>query len=178
MTYTDLPTWSVPLWFFFWAPIFVAVLFVLMGRLARRFGIARALEGDWDGYSVDDVNRLFDIYGEKGRAIYRNSLLPADAAFAMVYAIVGGVIGAGLLARGLPVWAALACGGPWLVGGVVDLLEGFVLSKLFDRYPQIEAGDVARASWLTRVKLVLFSAGTVGAVAAFVLALRPALLAG
>jgi hypothetical protein len=178
MTFTDIPHWSVPLWFFFWAPVLVAVLFILMGRLARRLGIARALESDWDGYSVDDVSKLLGLYSEKGRSVYRHSLLPADAAFAMVYALVGGVIIAGLMARGLPVWAALACGGPWLVGGLADILEGFVLAKLFDRYPRIETGDVARASRLTRIKLVLFSIGAVGAIAAFVLAARPGLLAG
>lgn len=178
MTFTDLPAWSVPLWFFFWAPILVLALFFLMGRLAGRLGIARALEGDWDGYNAADVRKLFELYGEKGRAAYRNTILPADAAFAVVYAVVGGVIIAGLIARGLPVWAAALCGLPWLVGGLADLVEGFALSKLFDLYPEIGDGDVVRASNFTRIKLILFSLGIVGAILAFVLAARPSLLVG
>jgi hypothetical protein len=178
MTFTDLPAWSVPLWFFFWAPILVLVLFFLTGRMARRLGIARALEGDWDGYNAADVRKLFELYGEKGRAAYRNTILPADAAFAVVYAVVGGVIVAGLMARGLPVWAAALCGLPWLLGGLADLVEGFSLSKLFDLYPEIKDGDTILASNFTRIKLVLFSIGIVGAIAAFVLAARPSLLIG
>lgn len=178
MTFTDLPTWSVPLWFFFWAPVLVAVLFVLMGLLAKRLGIARALEGDWDGYSSDDVHKLLTLQGEQGRATYRNTILPADAAFAIFYALVGGLIILGLQARGIPLWAAAACGLPWLAGGMADLVEGFALSRLFDRFPQIRASDVTLASNFTRIKLVLFSVGAVGAIAAFILAARPGLLAG
>jgi hypothetical protein len=178
MTFTDLPAWNVPLWFFFWAPVLVLVLFFLMGRMARRLGVARALEGDWNGYSAADVRKLFDIYGERGRAAYRNTILPADAAFAVVYAVVGGVIIAGLMARGLPVWAALLCGLPWLVGGLADLMEGFSLSRLFDVYPKITDGDTVLASNFTRIKLMLFPLGIVGVILAFVLAARPSLLVG
>lgn len=178
MTYTDLPTWSVPLWFFFWAPVVVLALFFLIGLLSRRLGVARALEGDWNGYSAEDARKLFDLYGEKGRAAYRNMILPADAAFAVLYAMVGGVIVVGLMARGLPVWAAVLCGGPWLAGGLADLVEGFSLSKLFDRYPQIDDRDVALASRCTRIKLVLFSLGIAGVIAGFVLAARPDLIGG
>jgi hypothetical protein len=177
MSFTDLPPWNVPLWFFFWAPIVVLLLFLGVGLLARRVGVARALEGDWDGYSADDVRKLFEIYGETGRQAYRRTLLPADAAFAAVYAITGAVVIAGLVSRGLPVWAAILCGGPWLLGGIADMLEGLVLAKLFDRYPLVADADVAKASALTRVKLVLFALGTAGMVAGFVLAVRPAVFA-
>lgn len=176
MSFTDLAPWSVPLWFFFWAPVVVLLLFLGVGLIARRVGVARALEGDWDGYNADDVRKLFEIYDMKGREAYRRTLLPADAAFAAFYAIIGAVVIAGLASRGLPLWAAILCGGPWLIGGIADMLEGLMLARLFDRYPSIADADVSAASLLTRIKLVLFALGTAGVVAAFVLAARPGLL--
>lgn len=178
MTYTDLPAWSVPLWFFFWAPVAVFLVFFLIGRLSRRAGVPRALEGDWDGYDLSDVRRLFEIYGERGRAAYRGVLLPADAGFAALYGIVGLVLTLGLTARDLPLWAALACGLPWFLGALADIAEGMALARLLDFYPRLAEGQVALASRLTRIKLALFSLGTIGAIAAFVLAARPTLLTG
>lgn len=176
MTYTDLPSWNIPLWFFFWAPVLVLAVFVVMGLMARRCGVARALEGDWNGYNTEDVRKLLTIYGEKGREIYRSTLLPADAAFAVFYGVIGALLAAGLIARGLPLWAAAACGLPWMLSGLADLLEGLKLARLFERFPAISDSDVATASFLTRIKLIFFTLGIIGAICAFVLAAKPALL--
>ncbi|WP_332685226.1 hypothetical protein [Bosea sp. (in: a-proteobacteria)] len=163
----------IPLAFFFWGPALVMLLFWLVGLWAGRLGVARALESDWDGFTRDDVEKLFTAYGEKKRALYRNRLLPADAAVALTYAIVGGVIVAGLSMRGYPWWVAALCGGGWLFGGLCDIAENLAVARLLDRYPAVEDGTVAFASGFTRIKLVLFLLGVIGAIAAAYLAFRP-----
>lgn len=163
----------IPLAFFFWGPALVMLLFWLVGLWARRLGVARALESDWDGFTKQDVEKLFTAYGERLRAAYRYKLLPADAAVALTYAIVGGVLIAGLSMRGYPWWVAALCGGGWLLGGLCDIAENLAVARLLDRYPVLEEGTVAFASGFTRIKLVLFSLGVVGAICAAYLAFKP-----
>jgi hypothetical protein len=157
---------AIPLAFFIWGPVLVMVLFWLVGLWSGRQGVPRMLESDWDGYSVADVEKLFAIYGEEKRARYRARVLPADVAFAFTYAIVGALIVAGLVMRGQPWWVAALCGGGWLVGGLCDVAENFAVARLLDRYPRVEGGNVAFASTMTRLKLVLFSLGVIGALVA------------
>lgn len=151
---------TVPLSFFIWGPIFVVVLYWLVGFWSNRQGVPRMLESDWDGYSVADVEKLFTLYGETTRARYRNRVLPADVACAFAYAIVGGILIAGLTMRGQPWWVAALCGGGWLIGGLCDVAENIAVARLLDRYPRVEAGDVAFASNMTRLKLVFFSSAS------------------
>ncbi len=164
---------TIPLAFFVWGPVVVMVLFWIVGFWSGRQGVPRMLEGDWDGYTVADVEKLFGLYGETVRARYRNRVLPADVAFAFTYAIVGAMLIAGLGMRGQPWWVAALCGGGWLLGGLCDVAENLAVARLLDRYPTINAGDVAFASRATQIKLVLFLLGTIGAIAAVYLAFRP-----
>ena len=131
------------------------------------------LESDWDGYSVADVEKLFGLYGETIRARYRNRVLPADIACAFTYAIVGGLIVAGLAMRGQPWWLAALCGGGWLIGGLCDVAENLAVARLLDRYPSVAQGDVAFASGMTRLKLVFFVLGLIGALVAAWLVFKP-----
>lgn len=164
---------TIPLAFFVWGPALVMLLFWLVGLWSSRQGVGRFLENDWNGYTVADVEKLFVHYGDDLRAKYRRRILPADAAFAFFYAIVGAVIVAGLLMRGQPWWIAALCGGGWLLGGLCDVAENLAVAKLLDNYPKIEPGNVVFASRVTQFKLVLFTAGTVGALAAAYLAFKP-----
>lgn len=164
---------AIPLGFFIWAPVLVMVLFWLVGVWASRQGVVRQLESDWNGFNVSDVEKLFAAYGPDRLARYRGRVLPADAAFGLFYAVVGAVIVAGLSMRGQPWWVAALCGGGWLFGGLCDVAENLFIARLIDRYPKVEAGDVALASGFTRLKLILFVAGVVGALAAVYLAFRP-----
>lgn len=164
---------AIPLGFFVWGPVLVVLLFWLVGFWAGRQGVARFLENDWNGFTVDDVEKLFSAYGPERRAIYRTRVLPADVACAATYAIVGATLVAGLYLRGQPWWVAALCGGGWLLGGLADIAENLSIARLLDNYPKIEAGNVAFASRITQVKLVLFLAGTVGALMAAYLAFRP-----
>ena len=170
---TPLYPSTIPLAFFVWGPVLVMLLFWLVGLWSSRQGVARMLENDWNGFTVEDVEKLFSLYGDDKRARYRRRVLPADAAFACFYAIVGAVIVAGLLMRGQPAWVAALCGGGWLLGGLCDVAENLTVAKLLDAYPKIEPGTVAFASRITQVKLVLFIAGVAGALAAAYLAFRP-----
>jgi hypothetical protein len=172
----DLPTFYstlIPLRFFFWGPALVVLVLLLSWLWAKSLKVDRALESDFSGFTRDDVEKLFALYGPERRAIYRNRLLPADLAFALVYAMVGAVTVAGISMRGYPWWVAALCGGGWLLGGLFDVIENFAVARLLDKYPKVEAGDVAFASRVTQVKLVLFLLGTVGALAAAYLAFRP-----
>lgn len=164
---------AIPLAFFIWAPVLVMLLFWLVGVWASRQGVPRVLENDWNGFNTADVDKLFVAYGDETRARYRNRILPADAAFALTYAIVGGIIIAGVGMRGHPWWLAALCGGGWLIGGLCDVVENIAVARLLDKYPKIEAGDVALASTATRIKLVLFLVGVAGAVAAAYLVFKP-----
>lgn len=163
----------VPLAFFVWGPVLVVVLFWAVGFWSSRQGVPRMLESDWDGYNVADVEKLFSLYGEQTRARYRNRVLPADVACAFTYAIVGALLIAGLAMRGQPWWVAVLCGGGWFLGGLCDVAENFAVARLLDRYPQVDAGNVAFASMMTRLKLVLFALGVVGALAAAYLVFKP-----
>ncbi|MGO4402831.1 hypothetical protein AB4Z10_01060 [Bosea sp. RAF48] len=163
----------VPLAFFVWGPVLVVVLFWAVGFWSSRQGVPRMLESDWDGYNVADVEKLFSLYGEQTRARYRNRVLPADVACAFTYAIVGALLIAGLAMRGQPWWVAVLCGGGWFLGGLCDVAENFAVARLLDRYPQVDAGNVAFASAMTRLKLVLFALGVVGALAAAYLVFKP-----
>jgi hypothetical protein len=156
----------VPTWFFFWGPIAVAALFMYLGVYGYRSGIVRVLEKDWNGYSTADVGRVLDTYGDAGRKAYRD-LLTADAAFACFYALVGGVIGAGLAMRGLPVWLSILCGGPWVLAGIADICENISLSRLAERFPKISPDLVALASTFTRIKFAMFVLGILGVMFAF-----------
>jgi hypothetical protein len=51
--------------------------------------------------------------------------------------------------------------------------ENLAVARLLDKYPKVEAGDVAFASRMTQLKLVLFLAGIAGAIAAAYLAFKP-----
>ncbi|RDJ22855.1 hypothetical protein DWF00_05665 [Bosea caraganae] len=164
---------TIPLAFFVWGPVLVMLLFWLTGLWASRQGVARMLESDWNGFNAADVDKLFAAYGDERRAKYRSKVLPADMAFALVYAIVGALIIAGVSMRGYTLWIALLCGGGWLLGGLCDLVENFAIARLLDKYPKVEAGDVATASRFTQFKLVLFALGIVGALAAVYLVFRP-----
>jgi hypothetical protein len=164
---------TIPLAFFIWAPALVMLLFWLVGVWASRQGVARFLENDWNGFTVADVEKLFAAYGEERRARYRRRVLPADVAFAFFYAIVGAVIIAGLMMRGQPWWVAALCGGGWLLGGLCDIAENLGVARLLDKYPTVEQGDVAFASRVTQLKLVLFVAGVAGALAATWLVFKP-----
>ncbi len=164
---------AIPLAFFIWAPALVMLLFWLVGVWASRQGVPRVLENDWNGFTAADVDKLFVAYGEETRARYRNRILPADAAFALTYAVVGGIIVAGVGMRGHPWWLALLCGGGWLVGGLSDVVENVAVARLLDRYPAIAAGDVRLASVATRIKLVFFVLGILGALGAAYLVFRP-----
>ncbi|HEV7259532.1 MAG TPA: hypothetical protein VGN82_17260 [Bosea sp. (in: a-proteobacteria)] len=164
---------TVPLAFFVWGPVLVMVLFWAVGFWSSRQGVPRMLENDWNGFNVADVEKLFAMYGETHRARYRNRVLPADVACAFTYAIVGAILIAGLAMRGQPWWVAALCGGGWLLGGLCDVVENLSVARLLDKYPKVEAGDVAFASRITQVKLVLFLLGTVGAVVAAYLAFKP-----
>lgn len=164
---------AIPLSFFAWGPALVMLMFWLTGFWASRQGVARMLESDWNGFTVSDVEKLFAAYGEERRNRYRYRVLPADVAFAMTYAIVGAVLVTGVSMRGYPWWVAALCGGGWLFGGLCDLVENFVIARLLDKYPTVEAGDVAIASGFTRLKLVLFTLGIIGALVAAYLAFRP-----
>ena len=164
---------TIPLAFFIWGPVLVVVLFWAVGVWSSRQGVPRMLESDWDGYSVADVEKLFGLYGEATRARYRNRVLPADVACAFTYAIVGAVIVAGLALRGQPWWIAALCGGGWLIGGLCDVAENIAVARLLDRYPTVAEGDVALASGMTRLKLVFFSLGVVGALVAAWLVFKP-----
>lgn len=157
---------TIPLALYWWGPLVVLLAFWLMGVWSRRQGIVRALEADRDGYGVEDVRALFEHYGERGRVAYRSRILPADAAFAALYALVGLGLALGLVQRGQPLWLAALCGGGWILGGLVDIAEGFALARLLDRHPALEAHVVARASRLTQAKLVLFALGILGVIAA------------
>ncbi|AMJ59336.1 hypothetical protein [Bosea sp. PAMC 26642] len=164
---------TIPLAFFVWGPVLVMLLFWLVGAWASRQRVARLLENDWNGFNAADIEKLFSAYGEERRARYRNRVLPADMACAFTYAIVGAVTVAGLSMRGYPWWVAALCGGGWLFGGLCDVVENLAIARLLDKYPTIVPGDVAMASGFTRLKLVLFTAGIVGALAAVYLAFRP-----
>ncbi|POR52347.1 hypothetical protein [Bosea psychrotolerans] len=164
---------TIPLAFFVWGPALVMLLYWLVGVWASRQGVARLLESDWNGFTVADVEKLFAAYGDERRAKYRHRVLPADVAVAFVYAIVGAVIIAGLCMRGQPWWVAALCGGGWLLGGLCDVAENFAIARLLDKYPKVEAGDVAFASGTTRLKLVLFSLGIIGAIVAAYLVFKP-----
>jgi hypothetical protein len=164
---------TVPLAFFIWGPVLVMVLFWAVGLWSSRQGVARMLENDWNGFNVADVEKLFTHYGEEARARYRNRVLPADVACAFTYAIVGAIIVAGLSMRGYPWWVAALCGGGWLFGGLCDVAENLAISRLLGKFPKIDAGDVAFASGMTRLKLVLFTAGVVGALVAAYLVFKP-----
>ncbi|PZN92830.1 MAG: hypothetical protein DCF30_22510 [Hyphomicrobiales bacterium] len=164
---------TVPLAFFVWGPVLVMVLFWAVGFWSSRQGVPRMLENDWNGFNVADVEKLFAMYGEKHRARYRNRVLPADVACAFTYAIVGAILIVGLSMRGQPWWVAALCGGGWLLGGLADIAENLAVARLLDKYPKVEAGDVAFASRVTQLKLVLFLAGTVGAIAAAYLVFKP-----
>ncbi|KPF72599.1 hypothetical protein IP69_01495 [Bosea sp. AAP35] len=166
-------TASVPLAFFVWGPVLVMVLFWAVGIWSSRQGVPRMLENDWNGFNVADVEKLFAMYGEKHRARYRNRVLPADVACAFTYAIVGAILIAGLTMRGQPLWLAALCGGGWLLGGLADVAENLAVARLLDNYPKVEARDVAFASRVTQLKLVLFLAGTVGAIMAAYLVFKP-----
>lgn len=163
----------IPLSFFLWGPALVMLLYWVVGVWAGRLGVARALESDWDGFTRDDVEKLFTAYGAERRAAYRYKLLPADAAVALTYAIVGAVIVAGLAMRGHPWWVAALCGGGWLFGGLCDIAENLAVARLLDRYPNLEPGAVAFASGFTRLKLAFFLLGVTGALAAAYLVFRP-----
>jgi hypothetical protein len=163
----------IPLAFFIWGPALVMLLFWLVGLYASRQGVFRALETGWSGFDKARAEEVLSTYGEEIRRNYRNRVLPADAAFALTYALVGAGIVAGLSMRGQPWWVAALCGGGWLFGGLCDVVEGFGIARLIDRFPAIAEGDVAFASGFTRLKLVLFALGTAGAVAAAYLAFRP-----
>jgi hypothetical protein len=164
---------TIPLAFFVWGPALVMLLYWLVGVWASRQGVARLLESDWNGFTVADVEKLFAAYGDERRAKYRHRVLPADVAVAFVYAIVGAVIMAGLCMRGQPWWVAALCGGGWLLGGLCDVAENFGVARLLDKYPKVEAGDVAFASRVTQLKLVLFSLGIIGAIVAAYLVFKP-----
>jgi hypothetical protein len=164
---------AIPLAFFIWGPALVMLLFWLVGIWAGRQGVARFLENDWNGFTVADVDKLFAAYGPERRAKYRTRVLPADIACAATYAIVGATLIAGLAMRGQPWWVAALCGGGWLLGGLADIAENLSIAKLLDSYPKVEPGNVAFASRVTQVKLVLFLAGTVGALVAAWLVFRP-----
>jgi hypothetical protein len=164
---------TIPLAFFIWGPALVMLLFWLVGLWASRQGVARMLENDWHGFTVSDVEKLFSAYGDERRSRYRHRVLPADVAFALTYAIVGAVIVAGVSMRGYPWWAAALCGGGWLFGGLCDIAENFGVARLLDKYPKVEPGDVAFASGFTRLKLVLFTLGVVGALVAAYLVFKP-----
>ncbi|TCR64746.1 hypothetical protein [Bosea sp. BK604] len=171
----SVPLYStmIPLGFFVWGPVLVMLMFWLTGLWASRQGVARMLESDWNGFNAADVEKLFAAYGEERRNKYRRKVLPADVAFALVYAIIGALILAGVLTRGYPWWVAALCGGGWLLGGLCDVAENFAIARLLDKYPKVEPGDVATASRFTQVKLVLFALGIVGALAAVYLAFKP-----
>lgn len=162
---------TIPISFFVWGPLLVLLMFWWIGRWSRRIGIARALESDRDGYGLEDVRQLFSFYGPQGREAYRRQLLPADAAFAVTYGLVGFGIMLGLMQRGQPLWVAALCGGGWMLGCMVDLLEGMSLARLLDRYPALEGKTVALASVLTQAKLWLFGLGIIGMIAGFALAI-------
>lgn len=164
---------TLPLAFFIWGPALVMFLFWFVGFWAGRLGVARFLENDWNGFNVADVEKLFAAYGEERCRIYRLRVLPADAAVGFTYAIVGAMLAAGLAMRGQPWWVAALCGGGWLFGGLCDVAENLFVARLLDKYPRVEAGDVAMASGFTRLKLVLFVAGVIGALAAAYLAFKP-----
>lgn len=164
---------AIPLAFFVWGPVLVMVLFWLVGVWASRQRIPRLLENDWDGFNAEDVAKLFEAYGPERRAIYRNRILPADAAVAFTYAIVGALIVAGLSMRGQPWWVAALCGGGWLFGGLCDVAENLAVARLLDRYPALDKGTVAFASGFSRLKLIFFTLGVVGALVAAYLAFRP-----
>lgn len=164
---------AIPLAFFIWGPVLVVVLFWAVGFWSNRQGVPRMLESDWDGYSVADVEKLFTLYGEDRRARYRNRVLPADIVCALVYSAVGALMIAGLAMRGQPLWVAALCGGGWFLGGLCDLAENVAVARLLARYPQVDAGNVAFASMMTRLKLVLFALGVAGALVAAYLAFKP-----
>lgn len=164
---------TIPLAFFVWGPVLVMLLLWLTGLWASRQGVARMLESDWNGFNASDVEKLFAAYGDERRARYRRKVLPADVAFALTYAIVGAVLIAGVAMRGYPWWLAALCGGGWLLGGFCDIVENFAIAKLLDTYPKVDSGAVATASRFTQLKLVLFSLGIVGALAAFYLVFKP-----
>lgn len=164
---------TVPLAFFVWGPALVMLLFWLGGVWASRQGVARLLESDWNGFNAADIEKLFSAYGQERRERYRSRVLPADMAFAFTYAIVGAVIVAGIAMRGYPWWVAALCGGGWLLGGLCDAVENLAIARLIDKYPTIVPGDVSLASRFTQLKLVLFTLGTIGALAAAYLAFRP-----
>jgi hypothetical protein len=164
---------AIPLAFFVWAPAGVMLFFWLAGVWASRAGVPRLLESDWNGFTAADVDKLFSAYGETRRRIYRNRVLPADIAFAFFYGIVGALTIYALVTRGQPLWLAALCGGGWLLGAVFDVVENFTVARLLDRYPTVAERDVAIASRVTQFKLVLFSLGTLGAIAAAWLAWRP-----
>lgn len=164
---------AIPLSFFLWGPALVMLMFWLTGLWASRQGVARMLESDWNGFNAADVEKLFAAYGEERRNRYRHRVLPADVAFALTYAIVGAIIVAGVAMRGYPWWVAALCGGGWLFGGLCDVVENVVIARLLDKYPRVEAGDVAMASGFTQLKLVLFTLGVLGALAAAYLVFKP-----
>ena len=70
-------------------------------------------------------------------------------------------------------WITALCGGGWFLGGLCDVAENFAVARLLDRYPQVDGGNVAFASAMTRLKLVLFALGVVGALAAAYLVFKP-----
>jgi hypothetical protein len=160
----------VPTWFFFWGPVAVAALFMYLGVYGQRLGVSRVHEADWNGYSAADVGRSLDLCGVDGRLAYRQHILVADAVFAFFYALVGGVIGLGLAMRGIPIWVAILCGGPWVLAGIADVCENISLSRLAERFPKISPDLVALSSSFTRVKLLLFLVGIIGVIYAFYLA--------
>ncbi|GAU80603.1 hypothetical protein [Bosea sp. BIWAKO-01] len=164
---------AIPLSFFLWGPALVMLMFWLTGLWASRQGVARMLESDWNGFNAADVEKLFAAYGEERRNRYRHRVLPADVAFALTYAIVGAIIVAGVAMRGYPWWVAALCGGGWLFGGLCDVVENIVIARLLDKYPRVEASDVAMASGFTQLKLVLFTLGVLGALAAAYLVFKP-----
>lgn len=170
---TPLYSDTIPLAFFVWAPAGVMLFFWLAGFWASRAGIPRVLESDWNGFNVADVDKLFAAYGETRRRIYRNRVLPADVAFAFFYGIVGALTIYALVMRGQPLWLAVLCGGGWLFGAIADVAENIAVARLLDHYPELGEREVGFASRITQIKLVLFSLGTVGAIAAAWLAWRP-----
>ena len=158
--------YSVPTFMYFWGPALVVLALWLMGRWSRKLGVAPGLGSDIDGYTAADARGVFEYWGERGRSAYRHRVLVADAAFAAFYGLVGLVLVIGLVQRGQPLWLALACGGPWMLGALFDIAEGVAHARMLDRFPAVEEAVAARASLYTRLKFWLFVLGILGVAAA------------
>lgn len=100
------------------------------------------------GYSWQELIDAMDQYGASGRAIYAWASLTLDTVFPMLYA----TLVAGILYRFAPrdSWRVLA----WLpvLAGVWDLCENAQIIAMLLMYPDIAPGQVAVASFFTRVK--------------------------